>query len=483
MMRKFLKTYLFIFLGLVLVCYSLYALNSPDQFSLSKIIIYWSIYSITLFLYSRHNLFLFEPIVLFSFYYYFVFVSAAYMIKTEFTTNMYILNTSFNQPLILLFEKSLLLFFISYLSVVVGYLIFSNKLPYKEILSERKEISSHKLLGAISFLFILIGLLNFLINVMRFSGGDLGHYFSSIASRSIQYESSGGTALFYNLIYVGCYLWFYIICTSRNKILTKICFVSTVIFSVIIMLSQGRIFSTLAYGFSFVGIYYTLIYLKNGKANNIGFILISFSIVLSGLFFYFFRIISSLNENDMLNASVFYYLSQFLTIDMLGYYAVDKGNIPNIGLVMKIIDSWENDIGFLYGQSIFTWVFNLLPSAFRPDIVGPSVMIKQTWYLGMTGGNLPPTGPGEMYANFGMFGSVFGMIYFGGLCALMNNTLKKYNNFWFLCVYILLGIQFFALFPKGEFDNISLFIPILLFLTIFFNKISTKFIISLRDVK
>ncbi len=37
----------------------------------------------------------------------------------------------------------------------------------------------------------------------------------------------------------------------------------------------------------------------------------------------------------------------------------------------------------------------------RPEAYQPSVMIKQVWYSHLQGGNLPPTGIGEMYANFG----------------------------------------------------------------------------------
>jgi len=400
------------------------------------------------------------------------------MISTEFTTNIYITSTTFSLPTIVLFEKTIFLYLFSYISVVVGYTLVCSNKKYRPILFSKKVILSHYIIYLVVFFGLTLGLLNFLYNVYSFSGGSIKHYMASISVRSYQYADSGGTALFYNFMYIACYLWFYLICAKKTNTFEVFVFSIIVILSIFIMSSQGRIFLTLAYGLSFIGIKYTLTYMANNKVNNLKFFLIGFAILLSGLLFYVLRAISSLSENNMLNGTVLYYLGEFFTLDMLGYYAVDKGNIPNPGVVMKMLDSWENDVGFLYGESLITWIYNILPTFMRPEHSVPSVLIKETWYSHIQGGNLPPTGPGEMLANFGFYGAFIGMMYFGGLCGVMTNCLKKHNNFWVLSIYILLSLQFFALYPKVEFENLRLMLPIMLLLAVWLIKIITTTINS-----
>jgi hypothetical protein len=467
-------------ISLVLVIFSVDSVIAPHKYSLSWVLVFWQFYVITVFLYTRKNLFLFEPIILFSIYYYFVVLSAVHMIVTDFTTNVFVINTDFIGTEIILFEKTLFLFLFSYIGALLGYFFFRRKKQYREIMPLKNINLSVKLIYIFILIFIILGVANFINNVIQISGGDFIRYFSSVSLRAYQYKDYGGTAFFYNFLYIACYLWFYLF-IIKNKFkfnFELIFFIFLFVLTILIMASQGRIFTTITYLFSFFGIYYANLYLKYGKVNNIKFIAISFSIALSGLLLYFFRIISSLNENDMLNGSVLYYLKGFFSFEMLGYYAVDKGNVPNLGVVMKIIDAWENDIGFLYGSSLLTWVQTVFPSALKFEGFSPSLMIKHTWYTHIPGGALPPTGPGEMFLNFGYYCSFIGMIYFGGLCTLMNELLKKYNNYWFLVVYIRLSIGFFALYPKGEFENLSLFLPIMIALTLSMIVVS-KYMINL----
>ncbi|WP_413732614.1 MULTISPECIES: O-antigen polymerase [unclassified Shewanella] len=468
------KLYWSLFFGVCLTISSIALFANENEYTYSYVLIFWLVFSISIFLYSRKNLFLFEPMVLFSFFYYFIAIACLHMIKTDFVTNIYVQETSFNRPIIELFEKTLMLYLGSYLFVVIGYLIVNRRGQYQPIIFPYKSEVSHRLIYIVVFLFYSSGLINFIYNVYTLSGGNVVNYMASISVRSYQYADSGGTALFYNLMYIACYLWFYCVVSKKTSYFEKICFVFFVMLSVFIMSSQGRIFLTLAYCLSFVGIKYGLHYLKFNHVSNLKFFGFGFFVLFLGLLFYVLRAISSLNENAMLDASVFFYVSEFFTVDMLGYYAVDKGNIPNPGVVMKIIDSWENDVGYLYGESIVTWVFNVFPSFIRPEHSVPSVIIKDTWYQHIQGGNLPPTGPGEMLSNFGYYGAFLGMAYFGALCAFMNNLLRKYNNFWFLCIYMLLSLQFFALYPKVEFENLRLFLPILLMLTVLLIRKSTK---------
>ena len=147
-----------------------------------------------------------------------------------------------------------------------------------------------------------------------------------------------------------------------------------------------------------------------------------------GVFMYFLRVLSSLAFNNMVNKSFFDQMTEFFKLESLFKFLIEKGNIPNIPVLMKIIDSWESDIGFYMGKSYFTWLYNVLPSTIRPVDYQTSFVIKNRWYSALLGGgSIPPTGIGEMYLNFGFFGVIFGMFFFGVLMAYTYNLLNKFN--------------------------------------------------------
>jgi hypothetical protein len=151
------------------------------------------------------------------------------------------------------------------------------------------------------------------------------------------------------------------------------------------------------------------------------------------------------------------FVSEKLDYSQFTQSLIEKGNIPNIPILMKIIDSWESEIGFMYGKSLVMWILNFIPMS-KTGLLPPSELIKEVWYPSIEGGALPPTGYGEMYANFGFLGIFFGMFAFGLLMAYAYNMLNKYNNMWYLLIFINLSVFFFSVYPKGEFDNMSLYL-------------------------
>ena len=139
---------------------------------------------------------------------------------------------------------------------------------------------------------------------------------------------------------------------------------------------------------------------------------------------------------------------------------------------MKIIDSWAEDVGFLYGQSLLKPFITFLPTSLRPEILGYSLglTIKETWYLGIRGGGLPPTGIGEMYMNFGVLGPFIGMFIFGAFCAWIYNFMRKTKSYWILVMYSQILIGFIMIYAKGEFSNLKLWYVIPIALTVSFLK-------------
>ena len=102
-------------------------------------------------------------------------------------------------------------------------------------------------------------------------------------------------------------------------------------------------------------------------------------------------------------------------LKVIGFYAFDKGNTPNVAVFMKIIDSSKADYGYLYGESLFSGIVNNLPSAFKPKAGAgiTSFMVRDLWYPNVAGGALPTTAVGEWYMNFGPVGPFVGMFLVG----------------------------------------------------------------------
>jgi hypothetical protein len=162
-------------------------------------------------------------------------------------------------------------------------------------------------------------------------------------------------------------------------------------------------------------------------------------------------------------------------IRSIGYYAFDKGNTPNVAILMKIIDSWGKDIGYKLGSSLFYPFFSILPGEYQPSVnLMPSIIIKQRWFSHIEGGFLPPTGIGEMYANFSFFGPFIGMFGFGILGAMLYNFLQKRATHLRLFIYLYFSLNFYMIYPKGEFSNLSFLsigcILIMFYLLTFFSQ-------------
>ena len=413
---------------------------------------------------NQKHINLFNSFTLFSIYYFTVIPTALYFYFTDFKNTLFITETSFNNNINDLFLYCLWFFIFGWLSSLFGYKLFATK---KQFTLQFKENYSDFLINFLIFIFCFIGLCNFAWNVLYFADGNLLNYFANISVRYYEFKEAGTTIgyLFLELAaYLGCY--------QSLKYRRKISFFTylLIILTFIVRLSTGRIFQSLAILATFACVYY--LSLSSNKTNkNYKFIGLGFGLGVCGVLIYFFRITSSLHFIGDFSGNWITQILSFLNFETVFKFAIDKGNMPNIPVCMKIIDSWETDIGFLYGRSLYEWVFSFLPKIIRPEYNCPGILVKQIWYEHIPGGNLPPTGIGEMYANFGFLGPIFGMFGFGVFAAYMWNILVKLQSYWMLAIYSNISINFFFLFAKGEFNNLTLwqiipFIAIYLFLKI-----------------
>jgi oligosaccharide repeat unit polymerase len=168
-------------------------------------------------------------------------------------------------------------------------------------------------------------------------------------------------------------------------------------------------------------------------------------------------------------------ISIFSGFDNLLHMAVNLGNVPNIPIVMQIGRDWSRDIGYMNGKSLISWIYSIFPSSFKPDAYQLGTMIKLTWYKeGWKVSQLPPTGIGEMYANFGFLGPIVGMMFFGMLCGFLYNYLIKSRSFWILVIYSNILLSFILIYPKGEFINLSLLPAVPIAITILGIKMVAK---------
>ncbi len=406
---------------------------------------------LSLYFVLNKKLILFEPFTLFTMYFYTVIIGIYYLYGSQFEHSIFINYQSFSMDLIELLNITIIYIMVSYIFAYLGYV--TVKKDFKVAINLENDGVSLQIVSVIIPIFMAMALLNFMYNIMTLGGGSLSGYMSHVSSSDMLLKESGGTTVGYLLGYMAGYLWLYKILKTKSKI--GLFFIAYVVVTIIMKASTGRIFGTLAYLLSYVVIYYFVRIEVESKKHKKYFLGL-FGLVLSGLFFYFFRLVSSINVSGEIDADFITKILEYLNFDMIMYYAADKGNIPNVAVLMKIIDSWGDDIPFLYGESLITWIYGIIPSGLRPQGYQPSVILKEVWYSHAPGGNLPPTGMGEMFANFWYFGAVFGMYLFGALAAFFYNLLHRFANYWYLVMYANIAVAFIMLYPKGEFDNLTL---------------------------
>jgi len=429
--------------------------------------------SISLYFINAKKIVLFESFTLFSAYFYSVIISCLSIFYSDFQGTHYLTSQYFSYDLPVLFNITLLYLIVCYIFAYLGYKSFRQKFtPNIDLYSDGISTSVVQLFIIV---FAIIGLGNFYVNILKFAGGNPLIYLTNVSLRHMEFSESGGTTAGYLLGYMAGYLWLYKLTKLQQKL--SFYFLSYVAITVVLKASTGRIIGTMIYTLSYFMLYYFLNYQQESKKHK-KYALTVVIFIFCAVVFYFLRVISSLNHIGKIDSNLMEVMFSFVNIDVLNYYLVDKGNIPNVGVLMKIIDAWSNDLNYFYGKSLFTWVYGVLPSSIRPENYQISILIKETWYLGVKGGALPPTGMGEMFVNFGYFGGIFGMYIFGAFTAFIFNMLKIFNNYWYLLIYTNITLGFVLIYPKGEFDNLSLWYiipPLFTYsLLIFISKLTRK---------
>jgi oligosaccharide repeat unit polymerase len=405
------------------------------------------------FTFKRH-LRMFEPITLFSSFYLTIVPVAMYLLFTDFRGSNIVDSTSFNIPTDRLLMMAMVYYVVGYFAVIMGYYVIRTNRSVFVTLKSKNPIPDILLTATIT-IFLFIGFSNFAYNIYAVAGGDFFSYIVGTAGLRYQFEETGKgyTTIGYHFAWVALYVWFYKI-LRKGKVITKP-FLSCVLICLFMKISTGRITSTLVFLFSFFIIYY-FVNIKDQDRESWerkSFILIVLMAVM-GITLYYSRLMSGLYYQNILELQK---IVDVLSIENFLSYAVGRGNLPNIPIFMKIIDAWDQDIGFLYGKTLLTWVLSIVPTGIiNPHEYLISWTINNTWFSHLVGaGGLPPTGVGEMYANFGPVGPLIGMFLFGLFCGALYNCLVVTRSYWVLVVYSQLLLGFVMIYPKTDFANLS----------------------------
>lgn len=418
--------------------------------SLGEFVLLWGLFLLVsgyLLLNERINFF--EPFYLFSMYYLTFIISAMALRFGGLENNVFISDVVFYSDVEEAFFLCVLYMAVGYFFALVGYKLFATS---RVIAIDSMAVSRHRrLLRFFAYVLFFVGLSNFAYNVITLYSGNLIDYYRNISMRFYDFRE-GGTTLGYHLVYVSAYI-FFLIDLERKKISLRsivLVFVAVAVFA-----SQGRIFQTLTFIMSFVVLYY---YNQGAVRLNGRMLFVGAGIALLGVFFYLLRFASSLNYNEALAGygGLASFLVESFAADNFLELSVGMGNFPNFAVLMKVVDSWSRDIGYMWGLTLLYPLADFMPPAFNESVGMPAVLAKNQWYEHVASGNLPVTGIGEMYLNFGMIGPVLGMFLFGALGAGVYNLAVRQGGNIFLIFYAKFAVGFFMLYPKGEFNNFGL---------------------------
>jgi hypothetical protein len=348
--------------------------------------------------------------------------------------------------------------------MLVGYCVLIAGASLGTMFSVRPAqgpFRDRRLLVFVCLLLIFVAFLNFMVNVMLISGGNVVGYLFEFALRSSQVaDNKGITASGYLLGFIGVQVIAYVAGRRNTSRKMLIGLLSLFFLMLMIRFSQARIFQTLV----LIGACYVSYSMGAARRDgrHLPWIQHFHYLVITaflGVGFYFLRVASALNRTGVrINWETVWGFG-----DRIVHFAFERGNVPNFPIVFTIIDKMPTEQGFLYGKTLFNWAIVLIPKSILNGDYLISLWIKEKWYLGIEGGGLPPTAVGEWYANFGFSGVVVGMfvvgLALGTLYKLACSSESPYLNV--LWANIVFG--FVVIYPKTDLAQIPVFSIFVLF--------------------
>ncbi|WP_161487085.1 MULTISPECIES: O-antigen polymerase [Marinobacter] len=351
--------------------------------------------------------------------------------------------------------KAMSLFVLGYLSFIAGASVKTGHPAAGHFNSHRNPslISSLKI---VSWVMILLAALNFSVNVVMISGGNILDYLSNTAGRSYQVaEGQGISAIGYIFGLVGVNFIFYFAGKENTSKKAMLFLLMLLVIFILVRASQGRIFQTLVFIGSTYVCYLIAIH-QSGRVNAsyVKSIPVFLSLALLGVALYFLRILSAYfySGKDLASVDFDFIFSGFM------HFAVERGNVPNVPILLTLIDKIPEETFYFAGSTIPNFLLWLIPkSLLAPDYL-ISLRIKELWYLDIPGGGLPPTGVGEWYANFGIAGVFVGMFLVGFTLKYIYSKALSGSSPYLKVIWANLSIGFIVIYPKTDLSQIPSFI-------------------------
>lgn len=401
---------------------------------------------------------IFSPISLFSVMYITAPASVYYLLLEGLENSHFIeVYSSYN----LFFDYlpyTIFLFLIGYIAYAVGYFSFLKK--SKQYYSESFSIDN-LVLKYFIIIFMTITLVNFLYIVFSTTGNPLTYFRQMSVNRYI-YTTELST-FGYNFGVFSIYLYQYYLLKNNKK--PSIIFISSSMLMLIIKASAGRIFQTMATILIILGIFYTFSMITDKNTKYSKYILFT---VTFGIIIYVFRAAGSFYFHGGYDTFID---AVYDIISRLTYYIFGRGNVVNIAIVPYILNNWESDYGtYLYGSSALSGLVKFFPFL-KETFPSTSYLIKNLWFEDIIGGALPPTCIGELYINFGLIGTVIGMLIMGIISSILFNIYSNKVSFIKTIIYMHFVCFFILLFPKTDFSSFpffEIFFSLLMFILVLF---------------
>lgn len=408
-------------------------------------------YGIFFYLLSQKIIDLYEPIILFSLFNLFTPIVQLYVLFFS-EKNLFLSNYEMIHGFSNIYNLTTIINFFAYLFCLLGYSI-TKRISFRTQINILFPIE--KIIYFVIIVFPIIAFLNFFYNATSYGGNALKN--PLLFYTNVSEINKAGTTLYYNLAYFALYL--YLCLKKRNKVVELF----LLIFSFLISISTLRIFSSLIIILTYFGVIYKE---SENKTKNKRIVFALLILLLFGVYSYYLRYSMSAKLSHK-EVSLGDFLNNFM------YFAFDKGNTPNIALQMFLYDRWSS---FLLGKTYIAPFLLLFPNVNKTNFI-PACIVKENYFMMIQSGNLPVTGVGEFYMNFGYSGIFIGMFIFGMIGGILNSLINnsKLRLIQIICIYI--TVSFYMLFPKGEINNLSFFVPIGLlsiFLLCYFYYISVK---------
>jgi len=342
--------------------------------------------------------------------------------------------------------------------MLIGYVAFIGgaSLGVKFVVrSPSGPFRDNRLLTLICVFFLAIAVLNFMANVVLISGGSVIRYLSEFAMRPYQIaDNQGITASGYLFGFIGVQVIAFVAGRRESSKWVLLALVAAIFVMLVIRFSQARIFQTLVLmGGCYVS-YAMGIALREGRHTpwfrHIHYIVLAGAL---GIGIYFLRLASSLRN---LGVQIDWQTVVDFS-DRIGHFALQRGNVPNFPVVFTIIDKIPAEESFLYGKTLFNWAIFLIPKSIIKGDYLISLWVKNTWYLDIEGGGLPPTAVGEWYANFGFAGVVLGMFIIGLAIGALYKVARTSESPYLVVLWANMVFGFVVIYPKTDLAQIPVY--------------------------